>query len=207
MNKKVLYFYMILLFCGCNSYEKMDCISLELYNNYDVDLYIYLNVWNIEIDDNNIGNDIDNFGRSRNLIVNKLINSNLKVEFNEEDAHFKNSTITLSQKEPVFIKFNRFDSLNLSIEINEEINDIPNYIQLISFTQKDMIKSKKEFLVFHKKTIRIDLTESLKPFEEYEILDSINIFGYYDSLNIIPIELKLIKNEFIQLNNNKMNSI
>ena len=182
---------MFFFFLGCNSEEETTNIELNLYNDYDEDLYILLNVWHFEID--STAEVADPFNLSKNLVVNKLIQSNHKAEFTEEGPHPFNSTITLSQKEPVFIQFNKFDSIYLDLKVKEKINDWPIYVQLISFVKREIIDSKIECLVFHKKKLSIDLTKSVAPFDDNEMLDSINIFGYYDSLMIVPIEFKLFQ--------------
>lgn len=202
MKNIIVITFLVILFLGCNSEEETTNIVLNLYNDFDKDLYIYLNDWNISIDTNIRDRDINDFTLSRNLIVNKLINSKSKVEFNNQFPHPINTTVSLSGKEPVFLEFNKFDSISLNIKISNKLNNRPLYIQLISFVQKDIIKSDIEHLLFCKKNLEIDLTESIKPFESFKMLDSVKKIGFYDSLRIVPIELKRFNNKLTKLSNN-----
>lgn len=183
----------IFLFFSCKTEKENTNIPLVIYNNLGEDLYILLNVWLVS----NINNPeiISDFTLSRNLVVNKIIISKTKIDFNNQFPHPTNTTITLTHKEPVFLEFNKSDSINLNLKIKENIKNVENYsayIQLISFSKKDIAARKIDYLLFSKETLSLDLTESMFPFEDNEMLDSINNFGYFDSINIIPIEFKLV---------------
>ena len=97
------------------------------------------------------------------------------------------------------MEFNKSDSIILNLKVKEHIENYPLYIQLISFSKKDIKAIDIEYLLFHKKKLNIDLMETMKPFEENEMLESIDNFGYFDSINIVPIELMLTKNKVIKL--------
>ena len=192
----VLIIIMFLIW-SCKVEKEPANIYIELYNNFEEDLYIYLSIWNVSIE--NSPELIDDFNLSKNLVVNKIISSNTKIGFNNQFPHPINTTITLTQKEPVFLEFNKSDSIILNLKVKEHIENYPLYIQLISFSKKDIKAIDIEYLLFHKKKLNIDLMETMKPFEENEMLESIDNFGYFDSINIVPIELMLTKNKVIKL--------
>lgn len=183
----LLFLSLCVVMVSCQDRNENSILELSLSNTYDEDLYIFLNVWHVSKGFNT--ELIDDFSLSKNLVVNKIISSNTRVEYNNQFPHPFNTTITLTHKEPVFLEFNKSDSIIFNIKIKENIKNYPSHIQLISFSKKEIAASEIEYLLFSKKKLSIDLTKSMSPFEDNEMLDSINNFGYFDSINIVPIEL------------------
>lgn len=164
---------------SCSHDAANTSLKISLQNSFDEDLYIYLNTWEVYDLSNKVISEEINL--SKYLIANKIIISNRSIEFNDLHNYTFIKTVSLSDKEPVFLEFNRLDSVNINLKINKPNKTNPIYIQLIAFSKNEINNSSSNFLVLKKNDIKLNLIENLRPFEHYKILDSVRKINYFDS--------------------------
>lgn len=192
MNSVIYLALVFTLLTSCNDGVEHYVQPISVHNNFEKDLYIYLNAWNISEVSNK--NSLEDFSLSKYFIVNKIISSKGSIEFNDIKNYTFIKTVALSAKEPVFLEFNKLDSLQINLNIDEQIKKNPIYIQLIAFSKKEVDNRFKNHLLFRRKELNLNLINNWRPFENFEVLDSISKISYYDSLEVYPIEI-VIKTE------------